>query len=63
MIEAVVEKPEIKTALFNQLAAINRSEVIFASNTSSLSITALAQQIPHPQRVAGLHFFNPAPVM
>lgn len=63
VIEAIVEKPEIKTALFNQLAAINSVETIFASNTSSLSITALAKEIAHPESVAGLHFFNPAPLM
>lgn len=62
-IEAIVEKPEIKLSLFNQLAAINSSESIFASNTSSLSITQLAAQINGPERVVGLHFFNPAPLM
>ena len=63
MIEAIVEKPEIKTALFQQLAGINSHHTIFASNTSSLSISALAQELPQPQRFAGLHFFNPAPLM
>lgn len=63
IIEAIIEKPEAKVALFNQLAEINHSEVIFASNTSSLSITQLQQQIVQPQRVAGLHFFNPATIM
>ncbi len=63
IIEAIVEKPEIKIALFNQLAAINSTKAIFASNTSSLSITALAKEISNPERVAGLHFFNPAPLM
>lgn len=63
VIEAVVEKAEVKTALFNQLAMINVPQTIFASNTSSLSISKLAAAIQHPQRVAGLHFFNPAPVM
>ncbi|MBX9782319.1 MAG: 3-hydroxybutyryl-CoA dehydrogenase [Chitinophagaceae bacterium] len=62
-IEAIIEKPEAKIALFNQLAEINHSEVIFASNTSSLSITQLQQQIMQPSRVAGLHFFNPATIM
>ena len=62
-IEAIIEKTEPKVSLFNQLAAINSSESIFASNTSSLSITALAEQIQHPERVTGLHFFNPAPLM
>lgn len=63
VIEAIVEKPEVKLSLFRQLAEINSPQTIFASNTSSLSISALAKEIPHPQRVAGLHFFNPAPLM
>lgn len=63
VIEAIVEKPEAKLALFGQLAAINASTSIFASNTSSLSITALAREMAAPERVAGLHFFNPAPLM
>ena len=63
VIEAIIEKPEIKISLFNQLAAINSAKTIFASNTSSLSISSLAKEIVHPERVAGLHFFNPAPLM
>lgn len=63
IIEAVIEKPDIKIALFNQLAEINHSETIFASNTSSLSISGIAQKVVNPKRVAGLHFFNPAPLM
>ena len=62
-IEAIIEKPEAKTALFNQLAELNHSETIFASNTSSLSITAIAEKITNPERVIGMHFFNPAPLM
>lgn len=62
-IEAIVEKMEVKLSLFNQLSGINTPETIFASNTSSLSITRLAAQISHPERVVGLHFFNPAPLM
>ncbi len=62
-IEAIVEKLEIKQGLFNQLSEINHSEVIFASNTSSLSISEIANKIIHPQRVLGMHFFNPAPQM
>jgi 3-hydroxybutyryl-CoA dehydrogenase len=49
--------------LFNQLYEINGQETIFATNTSSLSVSALAKNLKHPQRMAGLHFFNPAPVM
>ncbi|MBY0476740.1 MAG: 3-hydroxybutyryl-CoA dehydrogenase [Chitinophagaceae bacterium] len=63
IIEAIIEKPEAKIALFNQLAEINHSETIFASNTSSLSISQLQQKIKHPERVAGMHFFNPATIM
>lgn len=62
-IEAIIEKPEVKIALFNQLAELNHSECIFASNTSSLSVTGIAEKIKHPERVIGMHFFNPAPVM
>ncbi len=62
-IEAIVEKPEVKISLFNQLAALNHSETIFASNTSSLSIAAIAQKIKNPERVIGMHFFNPATIM
>jgi 3-hydroxybutyryl-CoA dehydrogenase len=63
IIEAIVEKPEIKISLFNQLAEINEPSTIFASNTSSLSINLLQKGIPNPERVAGLHFFNPAQIM
>lgn len=63
VIEAIIEKPELKIALFNQLSAINPATAIFASNTSSLAITELAQNIINPERFAGLHFFNPAPLM
>jgi len=62
-IEAIVEKPEIKIALFNQLAELNHSECIFASNTSSLSITKIAEKVQRPERVIGMHFFNPATIM
>jgi 3-hydroxybutyryl-CoA dehydrogenase len=63
IIEAIVEKLEIKISLFNQLAAINDTSCIFASNTSSLSINLLQEGIPNPERVAGMHFFNPAQIM
>ncbi len=62
-IEAVVEIPEVKIALFNQLAELNHSDCIFATNTSSLSVTQLAQQIQRPERVIGMHFFNPPTLM
>ncbi|HEV7332208.1 MAG TPA: 3-hydroxyacyl-CoA dehydrogenase NAD-binding domain-containing protein [Flavisolibacter sp.] len=63
VIEAVVEKLDVKISLFQQLAAINSRKTIFASNTSSLSITQIAKELPCPEQVAGLHFFNPAPLM
>ncbi|VXA54168.1 3-hydroxybutyryl-CoA dehydrogenase [Acinetobacter proteolyticus] len=63
VIEAVVEKLEVKQALFKQLAAICNDQTTFASNTSSISVTAIASAVPYPERVVGLHFFNPAPVM
>ncbi len=63
VIEAIIEIPEAKTGLFNKLAEINDEKTIFASNTSSLSITELQQQVIHPERVAGMHFFNPAQIM
>lgn len=63
IIEAIVEKIDIKTALFRELAAVNNEHTIFASNTSSLSISSIAAEVPQPERVAGMHFFNPAPVM
>ncbi len=62
-IEAILEKPEEKIALFNQLAELNHSESVFASNTSSLSITGIARQVRYPERVIGMHFFNPATIM
>lgn len=63
IIEAIVEKETVKTELFNQLAAINSNESIIASNTSSLSINTLAEKVVSPERFAGMHFFNPAPLM
>ncbi len=62
-IEAIIEKPEIKIALFNQLAELNHSESIFATNTSSLSVSKIASGVMCPQRVIGMHFFNPATIM
>ncbi len=62
-IEAIVERLELKIALFNQLAELNHSESIFATNTSSLSVAAIAKGVMSPQRVIGMHFFNPATIM
>lgn len=63
VIEAVVEQLPVKQSLFHQLADLNGPDTILASNTSSLSVSAIAAGIPHPGRVCGLHFFNPAQVM
>ena len=63
VIEAIVEKPEVKTSLFRQLEEIVSENCILASNTSSLSIASLAASCRNPQRFIGIHFFNPAPVM
>lgn len=63
IIEAIVEKIEAKVDLFNQLAQYNNEEVVFASNTSSISITEIQKQIVAPARVIGMHFFNPPYIM
>ncbi len=63
IIEAIVEKKDIKVSLFNQLATINATETILATNTSSISINEIATEIQHPERVVGMHFFNPATLM
>jgi 3-hydroxybutyryl-CoA dehydrogenase len=60
LIEAILENTESKSALFTQLAALNTNQTIFATNTSSLSVTAIAEQTSFPERIVGLHFFNPA---
>ncbi|PYC21636.1 3-hydroxyacyl-CoA dehydrogenase PaaH [Pseudomonas mosselii] len=63
VIEAIVESLPIKQELLRQLEARCADDCILASNTSSLSITSLAAGLRHPQRVIGMHFFNPAPLM
>ncbi|MGL4724342.1 MAG: 3-hydroxyacyl-CoA dehydrogenase PaaH [Scandinavium sp.] len=63
VIEAAAENLDIKKALFIQLGEICQPQALLTSNTSSISITAIAAGVKHPERVAGLHFFNPAPVM
>ncbi|MBV4504541.1 3-hydroxyacyl-CoA dehydrogenase PaaC [Pseudomonas sp. BW13M1] len=63
VIEAIVESLPIKQDLLRQLEARCADDCILASNTSSLSITSLAAGLRHPQRVIGMHFFNPAPLM
>ncbi len=63
VIEAVTEKFEVKATVFRSLEAHARPETIFASNTSSISITRLAAATGRPAKFVGLHFFNPVPVM
>jgi 3-hydroxybutyryl-CoA dehydrogenase len=63
VIEAATEKFEIKTEIFRDLDRIARPEIILASNTSSISITKLAAQTRRPEKIIGMHFFNPVPVM
>lgn len=63
VIEAIVENLEIKRQVFAQLEALCSPDTLLASNTSSLSITSIAADLERPERMAGLHFFNPAPVM
>lgn len=63
IIEAIVEKIEAKVSILNQLAEVNHAEVIFATNTSSLSVSEIQKGVDHPERVVGMHFFNPAPLM
>ena len=63
VIEAIVEKLDAKVVLFRDLAQIASSDTVFASNTSSLAITALGQASGRPDRFVGMHFFNPVPVL
>jgi len=63
VIEAIIENIETKAMLYQQLEAVVEPETIIVSNTSSLSINALQEQFKYPQRFAGIHFFNPAPLM
>ena len=63
VIEAIRENLDDKQALFAAVARSQPAGTLFASNTSSLDITAIAQGLPHPERVLGLHFFNPPPLM
>jgi 3-hydroxybutyryl-CoA dehydrogenase len=63
IIEAIVEDIEAKQIAFKSLEAIVSESTILASNTSSLSISAMGAQLKHPERILGVHFFNPAPVM
>ena len=63
VIEAIVERLDAKISLFQTLEAIVRPDAVLATNTSSLSVTAIGARLTRPQRFAGLHFFNPVPLM
>ena len=63
IIEAIVERLDVKRELFTRLASQNSTDSIFATNTSSIPITQIAFAIPMPERVVGMHFFNPAHIM
>jgi 3-hydroxyacyl-CoA dehydrogenase/enoyl-CoA hydratase/3-hydroxybutyryl-CoA epimerase len=63
VVEAVAEKLEVKRSVMGAIAAQVSSDAILATNTSSLSVSAIAEQLPHPERVVGMHFFNPVHAM
>ena len=63
VIEAIVERLDIKRALFTELESIVSAQAVLVTNTSSLSVTAIAAGLKHPERFAGYHFFNPVPLM
>jgi 3-hydroxybutyryl-CoA dehydrogenase len=63
VIEAVVERLDVKRRLFAEVEEVAATDAVLATNTSSLSVTAIAAALRHPERVVGMHFFNPAPVM
>ncbi|NQX77564.1 3-hydroxyacyl-CoA dehydrogenase NAD-binding domain-containing protein, partial [Gilvibacter sp.] len=63
IIEAIVESLEVKTKVFQQLEPLVSENCIIATNTSSLSVAAIAASLEHPERCLGIHFFNPAPLM
>jgi 3-hydroxybutyryl-CoA dehydrogenase len=63
IIEAIIENKDAKIELFNRLASINNAETIFATNTSSISVEEISVSTSVASRVAGMHFFNPAPLM
>jgi 3-hydroxybutyryl-CoA dehydrogenase len=62
-IEAVPERPELKREIFARMAQVFGAQTLLATNTSSLSVSEIAQDVPQPQRVLGLHFFNPPAAM
>ena len=63
VVEAIIERLDAKQALLTQLESVVDEDCILATNTSSLSVTCIARECRHPERVAGFHFFNPVPLM
>ena len=63
VIEAIIENEIIKAELFHHLESINGADTIYATNTSSLAVSKLAEKMKRPENFAGMHFFNPAPLM
>ena len=63
VVEAIVEKLEVKRALFRDLEGLVSADCVLATNTSSISVTAIANGLQHPGRLVGMHFFNPVPLM
>ena len=63
VIEAIVEDLDEKRAMFRDFEAVVREDSVLATNTSALSVAAIAEATEHPERVVGMHFFNPAPVL
>src|SRR5438445_13540553 len=63
VIEAIVEELDAKRELFAELDRLTRPDAVLATNTSALSVSEIAVATEHPERVVGMHFFNPAPVL
>jgi 3-hydroxybutyryl-CoA dehydrogenase len=63
IIEAIIENLDVKKSVFNALEDVCSKDCVLATNTSSLSIAAISSAVQHPERILGVHFFNPAPLM
>jgi 3-hydroxybutyryl-CoA dehydrogenase len=63
VIEAVLEELDLKREVFSELDRVTRPDAVLATNTSALSVSEIAEATQHPERVVGMHFFNPAPVL
>jgi 3-hydroxybutyryl-CoA dehydrogenase len=63
VIEAVLEELDLKREVFSELDRLTRPDAVLATNTSALSVSEIAEATQHPERVVGMHFFNPAPVL